>query len=143
MHGLLCCAQVGDGVLGTSQGVLRGLGRQGQLMLLNTVAFWCVGVPAGWWLTFRRSAGLWGLWGGMALGCFLAAAGSLALVLSVDWHKEVERLQTAAGAQQAGACSSAAEKQGGGEVLNCSDHVPAAPLLVAADGGAAVLAAAV
>ncbi|KAF8069389.1 SPAC11D3.06 [Scenedesmus sp. PABB004] len=81
--------QVGDGVLGTSQGVLRGLGRQAQLMLLNTCCFWVVGVPLGWWLTFRGPRlGLPGLWFGMATGCFLAAGVSLALMLCVDWRKE-------------------------------------------------------
>ncbi|WIA36457.1 hypothetical protein OEZ86_007761 [Tetradesmus obliquus] len=89
--------QVGDGILGTSQGVLRGLGRQGQLMLLNVACFWCVGVPAGWWLTFRAGWGLQGLWLGMASGCFLAAATSLVLMLLVDWGREQQAVE---GAQQ-------------------------------------------
>lgn len=52
--------QVGDGILGTSQGVLRGLGRQAQLMFTNVACFWCVGVPTGYWLTFKQGWGLEG-----------------------------------------------------------------------------------
>eukprot|EP00775_Hariotina_reticulata_P005068 gene5068-5309_t len=48
--------QVGDGVLGTSQGVLRGLGRQAQLMVLNIVCFWCLGVPTEGWQVLQLSS---------------------------------------------------------------------------------------
>jgi MATE family multidrug resistance protein len=87
--------QVGDGILGTSQGVLRGLGRQAQLMLLNVACFWCVGVPAGWYLTFKAGWGLEGLWVGMASGCFLAAGTSLVLMLLVNWQKEQQAVEAA------------------------------------------------
>lgn len=42
-----------DGAFGTSQGVLRGMGRQHQLMLYNLIGFWGMGVAFGWWLTFK------------------------------------------------------------------------------------------
>jgi hypothetical protein len=82
--------QVGDGILGTSQGVLRALGRQHQLALVNLVAFWLIAVPLGFWLTFHAGGGmgLVGLWIGMATGCFLAASTSCVLVVMVDWHEE-------------------------------------------------------
>lgn len=90
LHVLL---QVFDGVLGTSQGVLRGLGRQAQLMCLNMVAFWLIGVPTGYTLTFASGWGLRGLWAGMSLGGFLAAGVSLGIMCCVNWHKEVEAAQ--------------------------------------------------
>lgn len=83
--------QVFDGVLGTSQGVLRGLGRQAQLMLLNMVCFWLIGVPCGYYLTFKAGWGLRGLWVGMSLGGLLAASVSLGIMLAVDWNAEVEQ----------------------------------------------------
>lgn len=50
---LLTHLQFCDGAFGTSQGVLRGMGRQGQLMVYNLVGFWGMGVALGWWLTFK------------------------------------------------------------------------------------------
>jgi MATE family multidrug resistance protein len=64
-------------------------------MLLNVACFWCVGVPAGWWLTFRAGWGLQGLWLGMAAGCFLAASTSLLLMLLVNWSKEQQAVEDA------------------------------------------------
>lgn len=54
-----------------STGVLRGCGRQGQLLVHNVLGFGS-GVSAGWWLTFGdRQMGVRGLWlgilGGVAL----------------------------------------------------------------------------
>ena len=97
--------QVGDGVLGTSQGVLRALGRQSQLMVLNCVAFWVIAVPLGFYLTFHaggKGMGLVGLWIGMATGCFLAASTSCALVVVVDWHEEERKARELAALSMGG-----------------------------------------
>lgn len=56
MHGRMR-VQCGDGAFGTCQGVMRGLGRQHELVLYNVIGFWCCGVAFGWWLTFKVRAG--------------------------------------------------------------------------------------
>eukprot|EP00878_Enallax_costatus_P018663 GHUV01019657.1.p5 GENE.GHUV01019657.1~~GHUV01019657.1.p5 ORF type:complete len:109 (+),score=27.07 GHUV01019657.1:615-941(+) len=59
-------------------------------MMLNMVAFWLIGVPTGYTLTFKAGWGLRGLWVGMSLGGFLAASISLGIMLLVNWAKEVD-----------------------------------------------------
>ncbi|KAG2423378.1 hypothetical protein HXX76_015344 [Chlamydomonas incerta] len=80
-----------DGAFGTSQGVLRGMGRQHQLMAFNLIGFWGSGVAFGWWLTFRTSLGLKGLWIGIDTGDFVAAALCVATWLLVNWRREVRK----------------------------------------------------
>ncbi|KAG2434531.1 hypothetical protein HYH02_012198 [Chlamydomonas schloesseri] len=80
-----------DGAFGTSQGVLRGMGRQHQLMAFNLIGFWGSGVAFGWWLTFRTTLGLKGLWIGIDTGDFVAAALCVLTWLLVDWKKEVKK----------------------------------------------------
>ena len=41
--------------------------------LFNVVAHWCVGLPFGAWLAFRRDLGLVGLWMGLTAGLFVVA----------------------------------------------------------------------
>lgn len=111
-----------DGVLGTSQGVLRGLGRQAQLMILNMVAFWLIGVPTGYALTFKAGWGLRGLWVGMSIGGFLAASVSLCIMLLVNWAKEVElaRERQAVQSETSSRNSSRRNSIGGDEIESSS-----------------------
>ncbi|KXZ51860.1 hypothetical protein GPECTOR_11g298 [Gonium pectorale] len=80
-----------DGAFGTSQGVLRGMGRQHQLMLYNLLGFWGSGVAFGWWLTFKAKLGLKGLWIGIDTGDFISAGLCVLTWLLVNWKKEVNK----------------------------------------------------
>lgn len=60
--------QVCDGLMGTAQGVLRGCGRQRQLMVYNIAGFWVCGVLLGYLLCFKAGLGVVGLWWGIASG---------------------------------------------------------------------------
>ncbi|GLI65958.1 hypothetical protein VaNZ11_009639 [Volvox africanus] len=82
-----------DGAFGTSQGVLRGMGRQHQLMFYNLVGFWVMGVAFGWWLTFKARLGLMGLWIGIDTGDLVAAGLCVITWLLVNWKAEVSNAQ--------------------------------------------------
>lgn len=83
--------QVFDGVLGASQGILRGCGRQLHLMVTNLVGFWLLGVLLGYMLTFRVGLGIRGLWIGIASGDTAAASLNMILVLLINWKREAQK----------------------------------------------------
>ncbi|KAJ9505927.1 hypothetical protein QJQ45_017040, partial [Haematococcus lacustris] len=84
----LALFQVSDGLMGTAQGVLRGCGRQWQLMVYNFVGFWLCGVLLGYLLCFHAGLGVLGLWIGVASGDTVAAVLNLATLALVPWSKE-------------------------------------------------------
>ncbi len=65
--------QLGDGVQAVASGVLRGLADTRVPALLAFVGFWVIGLPLGWWLTFRRGMGPEGLWWGLTVGLSIVA----------------------------------------------------------------------
>lgn len=60
--------QLPDGVYGTVSGILRGLGRQPQLLWVNLTGFWAVGMVTAVALTFPLGLGELGLWWGVLSG---------------------------------------------------------------------------
>jgi multidrug resistance protein, MATE family len=75
--------QLFDGTQAVATGVLRGVGDTRTPMAVNVVGHWAFGLPAGWWLCFRRGWGVVGLWVGLSIGLIFVAA-----VLTVAWHRE-------------------------------------------------------
>jgi MATE family multidrug resistance protein len=76
---LLFCAaifQVFDGLQVSGAGALRGLKDTRAPMLITVVAYWCVGVPTGYYLGVVRDWGPQGLWYGL-IGSLVAAASLL------------------------------------------------------------------
>ena len=69
---LAAAYQIPDAVMGTVQGVLRGMGRQHSLVWVGLIAFWVVGVPIQYLLTFQARLGLPGLWMGILSGVVVA-----------------------------------------------------------------------
>lgn len=65
--------QVVDGVQRTANGVLQGLQDTRIPMLLSLIAYWGVGLLAGYWLGFRTPLGGVGIWIGAYLGLAVAA----------------------------------------------------------------------
>ncbi|MEW5299861.1 MAG: hypothetical protein WDW36_002834 [Sanguina aurantia] len=88
-----------DGAFGCAQGVLRGCGRQTQLMFYNLFGFWGIGVAFGWYLTFRAEIfgkgplGLVGLWIGIDSGDFVSMAMCVTTVCFVNWPREAALAQ--------------------------------------------------
>lgn len=65
--------QFSDGIQVASNGALRGLKDTRVPMLIAAFAYWGVGMPVGWWLTFDRGLGARGMWMGLAAGLSVAA----------------------------------------------------------------------
>ena len=57
-----------------ANGVLRGLHDTRVPLQIVCFAFWCVGLPLGWHLTYTFNSGPQGFWVGLALGLTIAAA---------------------------------------------------------------------
>jgi MATE family multidrug resistance protein len=84
---LAAAFQLFDGVQGVATGALRGAGDTHTPMISSLFCYWSVGLPLGWFLTFRQGRGVDGLWIGLAAG--LLAAG---LVLLWAWSRKAAAL---------------------------------------------------
>lgn len=65
--------QFSDGIQVASNGALRGLKDTRVPMAITLFAYWVVGMPVGWWLTFDRGMGARGMWTGLIAGLSVAA----------------------------------------------------------------------
>ncbi len=65
--------QFSDGIQVAANGALRGLKDTRVPMIVTTFAYWCVGMPVGWWLAFRHGFGARGMWMGLIAGLSMAA----------------------------------------------------------------------
>ncbi|MDB5274278.1 MAG: family efflux transporter [Chitinophagaceae bacterium] len=74
--GLLLTAalfQLADGVQVIGIGALRGIGDVVAPTLIAILAYWAIGLPIGYWLTFSCGMGVQGIWYGFTIGLFIAA----------------------------------------------------------------------
>mmetsp|Transcript_1775 Transcript_1775/g.2564 ORF Transcript_1775/g.2564 Transcript_1775/m.2564 type:complete len:555 (+) Transcript_1775:49-1713(+) len=86
---LSCIFMLGDAVQSNAGGVLRGLGRQKLLFLLNVIGFWVLAIPTGVLLTFVADIGVGGLWWGMTIGIYSSSIlGILLLRFYINWRSE-------------------------------------------------------
>ena len=67
--------QVADGVQTVAAGALRGMRDTRVPMLIATIGYWLIGLPAAWLLGIRAAWGVQGLWWGLFLGLVAAAVG--------------------------------------------------------------------
>lgn len=65
--------QLSDGLQVSGSGALRGLKDTTVPMIVNFLAYWVIGLPAGWFLGIRTGLGPEGLWTGLILGLTTAA----------------------------------------------------------------------
>jgi MATE family multidrug resistance protein len=72
--------QIFDGTQVVCCGVLRGMGRTRPAAWFNLIGYWLLGLPLGYWLAFRSSWGLHGIWWGLCFGLGVVA---ISLVLFV------------------------------------------------------------
>ncbi len=85
-HLLLVAAafQLFDGVQTVATGALRGSGDTKTPMLANFIAYWLIGLPAGYFLCFKLGWGALGIWIGLCAGLIMIGS---ALLLA--WHKRI------------------------------------------------------
>ncbi len=79
--------QLFDGLQGVSTGTMRGAGDTRTPVVCIIGAYWCVGLPLGYALTFPAGYGVVGLWIGLAAG--LAVSG-VAILLA--WNRKADAL---------------------------------------------------
>ena len=79
--------QLFDGLQVVATGVLRGTGDTRRPMLVNLMGHWAIGLPAGIGLAFGLKGGIYGLWGGLALGLMVCG-----VVLLMVWSRRVRWL---------------------------------------------------
>jgi MATE family multidrug resistance protein len=72
-----------DGFQTVSTGALRGLGDTRTPMICHFIAYWILGLPAGWYLCFHRHWGVTGFWVG-----FDVALIPLGLGLLLMWRRK-------------------------------------------------------
>lgn len=65
--------QLADGVQVIGIGALRGIGDVVAPTIMSFAAYWLIGLPIGYWLTFSQGMGVQGIWYGFTLGLFIAA----------------------------------------------------------------------
>lgn len=65
--------QFSDGIQVAANGALRGLKDTRVPMVITLFAYWAVGMPVGWWLTFHHGMGARGMWIGLIAGLSVAA----------------------------------------------------------------------
>lgn len=74
--GLLAVAavfQIVDAGQVMAMGLLRGLRDTRVPMVIATVSYWCIGIPAGWLFGLHWGYGGIGVWGGLVIGLLVAA----------------------------------------------------------------------
>lgn len=82
--------QLFDGFQAVSSGALRGAGETRIPMLTVLFAYWCAGLPLGYWLCFHRGWGARGLWVGFCVALTLVGC-----ILTVVWTKKSRGFATA------------------------------------------------
>lgn len=65
--------QLSDGIQVASNGALRGIKDTRAPLIITSIAYWFVGMPAGWLLSFNFGMGAAGMWVGILAGLTTAA----------------------------------------------------------------------
>ena len=68
--------QLFDGLQTVATGALRGAGDTKTPMLANFIAYWLIGIPAGYVLCFRLGWGALGVWIGLCGGLMIIGSGA-------------------------------------------------------------------
>ncbi|HEY3836247.1 MAG TPA: MATE family efflux transporter [Bryobacteraceae bacterium] len=75
--GIAAAFQLFDGAQVVATGALRGMGDSHTAALVNLIAYWFIGIPAGWELCFHYGWGARGVWAGLCIGLVLIGSSLL------------------------------------------------------------------
>jgi MATE family multidrug resistance protein len=78
--------QLFDGAQVVATGALRGAGDSHTAALVNLIAYWAIGLPAGWILCFNYHCGAVGVWTGLCIGLVL-----IGTTLLWKWNRKTSR----------------------------------------------------
>jgi MATE family multidrug resistance protein len=79
--------QMSDGLQSVALGVLRGLEDTKVPTIITFVAYWIIGIPLGYYLCFKTSLGLYGIW--IALSIVLTFSASILLRRFMKESREI------------------------------------------------------
>ncbi|XP_053940951.1 multidrug and toxin extrusion protein 2 isoform X2 [Cuculus canorus] len=89
-----------EAMCGACSGVLRGIGKQKFGAILNTVAYYGMGLPLGAVLLFVVKIGVIGLWLSMLVCVSILCTCFVVYIARMDWKKAAEEAQHRAGVTQ-------------------------------------------
>ncbi len=78
-----------DGLQITATGALRGAGNTHAGLIVHIIGYWIIGLPIGYFITFRLHRGAVGLWIGLCIGLIVAGT-----ALTTIWRHTSKKLQT-------------------------------------------------
>lgn len=87
---ILAFMQLFDAFNASTAGCLRGQGRQKIGGYINLFAFYCIGIPMAYCLTFYLNAGVSGLWYGITCALIMMSICQGYAVFHCDWHQIIE-----------------------------------------------------
>jgi MATE family multidrug resistance protein len=82
-----------DNIAGVADGALNGLGKQHVGAWCNLASYYVFALPIGFWLCFRHSWALKGLWAALAGALIGASLIAVVILLCSDWKKEAARAE--------------------------------------------------
>jgi MATE family multidrug resistance protein len=80
---IVAAFQLFDGAQVVATGALRGMGDSHTAAIVNLIAYWFIGIPAGWVLCFNYGWGARGVWAGLCIGLVLIGS-----TLLWTWHRK-------------------------------------------------------
>ncbi|KIM54288.1 hypothetical protein SCLCIDRAFT_1222157 [Scleroderma citrinum Foug A] len=98
---LVALVEIFDNGTALVGGILRASGKQLLGATLNISAYYAIGFPIGFWLTFKWDMQLIGLWLGLNLAMAFSASIGLYISLTTDWNREVEKVMARLAADKA------------------------------------------
>lgn len=84
---ILALMQIFDAFNACTAGCLRGQGQQKVGGYINVFAFYCIGIPMSYFLTFSCDLGIAGLWYGITSGLIFMSIFQSYAVFACDWNK--------------------------------------------------------
>jgi len=116
--------QIQDGIQACAAGVLRGMGKQVQVAIVNAVCFWLIGTPFGLIMTFAPGhLGVLGLWLGLLLALTCMNVVYAWVLWWADWEAAAAVAQARGSAGEDMLLASDEEDEGGVQG-GCSAEAP-------------------